>query len=273
MREAFEETGVTRGIENSGEHTLRGRQSGRRAGRFVLVLASVWLALAVLCAFPLANSAFAASGASYFDDVSSDAWYVTEYDYIGYVYEHGYMTGYSGISLFGPEDTVTRADVATVLYRIAHDDDSATTDEESFATSTVFSDVPTGCYFTAAIDWCCEMGYVTGDTDADGNLLGTFRPYDAVTRQELVTMLWRFAGEPLASADLTAWPDSSSIYPYALSAITWAASSGIMTGETLSDGTYCNPLGNATRAQFAKMLTQLLNPSLSWDNIYAPDIE
>ncbi len=240
-----------------------------RAATALALAAALALTAAVL---PGARVALA-GGASYYSDVSAGAWYVTEYDYVGYVTDRGFMTGYAGTTLFGPEDTITRGQVATILYRIAHDDASAPTDPASYATSSSFYDVPGGLYYTAAINWCAGQGIITGDTDAAGNPTGAFRPEDPVTRQELATMLWRYAGSPKGGADIYQWPDGGDVMGYAVSAVSWAAGSGIMTGSVQPWGTYFYPAGDATRAQAAKMITQLTCPSIEWGNVNAPSIQ
>lgn len=194
-----------------------------------------------------------------FSDTPAGSWYLTPTNYIYWASSNGIMTGYAGTTLFGPEDPVTRGQVATVLYRASHDDDSATTDPDSFATYSRFTDVEARSYYTAAIEWCADAGIVTGDTDADGNQIGTFRPNDPVTREELATMLWRWQGRASGTVDLNAWPDGTSVSSYARDAVRWAATKGVMTGSVEPNGTFFFPQRNATRAQMAKMLYMIMN--------------
>ncbi|MEE8715892.1 MAG: cellulase family glycosylhydrolase [Coriobacteriales bacterium] len=218
-----------------------------------------------------AANALPANTLTDFSDTPSDAWYMFPINYIYLISSHGVMTGYSGTDRFGPEDPVTRGQVATILYRIAHDDDSATTDPASFGTTSQFSDVPGGLYYTAAIDWCAQAGVVTGDTDAAGNPTGRFRPEDPVTREELATMLWRYEHKPEGSADLSGWPDGGSVSQFARSAVSWAAGAGIMTGSVQPYGTYFFPGDSATRAQTAKMLCVMLGLVSGSDDPQADD--
>jgi hypothetical protein len=194
-----------------------------------------------------------------FSDTPAGSWYLTPTNYIYWASSNGIMTGYAGTTLFGPEDPVTRGQVATVLYRASHDDDSATTDPDSYATYSRFTDVGAGVYYTAAIEWCADEGIVTGDTDADGNQIGTFRPNDPVTREELATMLWRWQGRASGTVNLNAWPDGSLVSWFARDAVCWAATKGVMTGSVEPNGVFFFPQHNATRAQTAKMLYMIVN--------------
>ena len=69
------------------------------------------------------------------------------------------MSGYEGTTLFGPDDPLTRAMAATIIYRMATGATSDTTDN---SVGTQFSDVPAGQWYSAAIAWCSENGVVTG---------------------------------------------------------------------------------------------------------------
>ncbi|MBR5260415.1 MAG: S-layer homology domain-containing protein [Eggerthellaceae bacterium] len=148
--------------------------------RLGAVVAAVALSLAFAC------PAFASS----FSDVSDDAWYGADNEAcIEYVAEKGFMTGYAGTDLFGPEDTLTRAQVVTALYRvITGDPDGLTSDPVSYVETNEsgFSDTKGGMYYTAALNWAVAEDVARGSA-------GRFRPNDPVTREEFVTFMARAA--------------------------------------------------------------------------------
>lgn len=245
----------------------------RASVRCAAAAAALLLCLCVAVLAPaFSRQAQAASGSSLYSDVAADAWYVQPYDYIGYVSGRGIMTGLSGSSLFAPEENITRAQLATVLYRMTHADASATLYVSAYAQASRFSDVPGGMYYTAAVEWCADAGIISGDTTGTGEAAGTFRPEDVVTRQECATMLWRYSGSPAAGTVLSLWPDGSSVATYAQSAVGWCTSVGILTGVVQPQGSFLMPEATATRAQVAKMITVLLNPQINWGTVYAPQI-
>ena len=192
-----------------------------------------------------------------FSDLVEGAWYLS---YVGDVVRSGIMTGYTdsdGVSRrFGPEDTLTRAQVITMLYRLANPGSTATTDKSNFGTKTSFNDVPKGEYFTAAVQWGVEHKIVTGDTDDNGKELGTFRPYDTVSREELATMLARYAsatGLSISGGSVSGFPDAAKVATWAKEALAWCNAHGIVTGDTTTGQAMLNPQSGATRAQAAKM--------------------
>ena len=96
-----------------------------------------------------------------------------------------------------------------------------------------------GAWYTGAQAWSVEKGVSDGTN-----------PNGSITRQELVTMLWRYMGSPAAAADLTVFADSADVADWAVGAIEWAVSSGIIQGS----GNALNPAGTATRAEAAALL-------------------
>ncbi len=136
---------------------------------------------------------------------------------------------------FCPDDTVTRAQAGTFLWRMAGE--PASTIEIDFV------DVPEGTFFTEAVRWMVEME-ITSGTSPDH-----FSPHDPVTRDQFVTFLWRFAGEPVPTLahDFLDVPD-----PYfASTAIRWASEVGITHGISPTE---FSPGGTSTRGQTAAFL-------------------
>ena len=180
-------------------------------------------------------SVFAAKVAT-FTDVDEADWFAP---FVEYVYEHDpqLMNGTSATT-FEPEGTCTRAMAAVVLYRLA---DPVI---PSIKPST-FTDL-TQDWYKNGIAWAQQKGVVNG---VGGN---RFDPDGLVTREQLVTMLWRYAGSPKVEGDfLKGFPDANQIADYAKEAFNWAISMKIIAG---SDGKLL-PQDNATRAQFAKIIS------------------
>ena len=172
-----------------------------------------------------------------FHDVTEGDWF---YDAVRYAYETGLMDGV-GDNLFAPNSQTTRAQLVTILYRLAG--------EPEPGGDSGFSDVAAGTWYTDAVVWAAENGIVNGTTDA------TFAPGEDITREQLVTVLYRYAEskgyDVSASADLSGYPDADQIQSYAAESVAWAVAEGLIQG--FEDNTL-RPAGNATRAQIATIL-------------------
>ena len=171
-----------------------------------------------------------------FVDVAKTSWY---YGNIKYVWQHDIMNGVSDTK-FAPETSMTRAMFVTVLYRL-----EGSPSVEGLATPP-FTDIGASNYSWAynAIVWAYNTG-VTKGTSAT-----TFAPGAAITRQEIVTMLYRYAGSPAVSGSLI-FGDSSVISSWARSAVQWANSIGIITGYP--NGNF-GPVDATTRGQMAAIV-------------------
>ena len=163
---------------------------------------------------------------------------------ICYVIDHGIMTG-TDTNVFSPNLSMSRAMLVTVLWRI---------DGRPAAAAADFTDVAGGTWYGNAVAWAQETGVVDGYPD------GTFAPMKAVSREELATILYRYAEvsglDITAADDLSAFADSASVQPYARAAMQWAVGSGLISG--LPDALLA-PRGTATRAQAAVILWRLLD--------------
>lgn len=157
-----------------------------------------------------------------FTDVAPGAWY---YDAVAYVSENGLMNGVD-TGIFDPDGSLTRAMVWTILARIEG------ADTEGGET-----------WYAKARDWAMEAG-VSDGTDAMG----------AITREQLVTMLWRSRGEPGVDFLLTA-RDADSISSWAYEAMRWAVSEGIIEGD---ENGFISPAATATRAQAAAIIMRFI---------------
>ena len=172
-----------------------------------------------------------------FPDVDENDWF---YDEVVYVYENGLMNGVEN-NQFAPNTATNRAMLATILYRLAGQPD--------VSGDLPFTDVAAGTWYTDAVLWAAQNGIVNGLGE------NTFAPMNTLTREQLVTMLYRYAEaegyDVSAAADLSGYPDAGKVQPYAQEAMSWAVAEGIVAG--MEDGTL-NPAGNATRAQIATIL-------------------
>ena len=176
-----------------------------------------------------------------FTDVSEDDWFYAD---AAYLYEKGVMKG-TADETFAPGRSVTRGQLAAALYRMAG--------EPAVTAKAAFTDVPADYWCAAAITWAAENGVVTGYGD------GGFRPADAVQRQELAAMLFRFAVYQGMSAvtleeNLAPFADRADVAAYAVPAMNWVVGQGILQGK---DGSLL-PQAPVDRAQLAAMLRRYL---------------
>jgi len=174
-----------------------------------------------------------------FTDVAGNAWYHAA---VEYVYGGGLMSGTDGTH-FSPNVTTTRGMIVTILHSMAG--------RPGAAGSARFLDVPAGQYYTAAVEWACASGVVSGYPD------GRFRPNDPITREQFAAILYRYAQlsgrDTGAAGDLSAFQDRGKVSAYAVEAVGWAVEQGLISG--MGDGNLA-PGGSATRAQAAAMLTK-----------------
>ncbi|MCC8156490.1 MAG: aldo/keto reductase [Oscillospiraceae bacterium] len=180
---------------------------------------------------PAAAETNATPSAMPFADVPSDAYYA---DAVQYCWETGLMAGTSA-STFSPDGTTTRAQVVTILWRLA--------DEPAGGVSG-FADVPAAAYYAEAAAWAEQTGIITGHDD------GRFAPEDAISRAQLAVILWRYAGEP-APSGAADFADAAQIPDYARAAAAWAQEEGIISGRA---GNIFDPEGTATRGEAAVMI-------------------
>mgnify|MGYP002588471050 CR=1 FL=1 len=181
---------------------------------------------------PNQNGGAQPGGVSGFADVPQDNWLA---DAVKYVSENKLMNGTS-TTAFSPNENMSRAMLATVLYRMSG---------ETAEADSSFGDVSSSAYYAAAVNWASSKGIVNG-TGADA-----FSPNASITREQLAAMLYRYAGEPSVSADLSAYTDVVSISPYAEKAVEWCVAKGILSGKS---ATRLAPQDTATRAECAAML-------------------
>ena len=221
----------------------------RKLTVFILITA-----LAVCCAF--------GALASSFTDVKDPSWYSSSVDY---VVEHGYMEGV-GNHLFAPNTLVTRAQLTQILY--------AAESKPEVDSVSPFTDVPSiGKWYSSAVIWGAKEKLVAGYPDK------SFRPNQAVTREQLVSVMYKYAqfknfekASDGGAMGLAGYPDEDQIASYARPAMLWAVQKGIISGTNIG----LEPKGPATRAQMAVIIRAFMTkysdaePSEGEDDSPAP---
>ena len=192
------------------------------------------------------------SGKLTFKDVAPTAWYV---DVVADAAKAGLMNGYNGTQLFGPNDDITRGQVACVLFNLAGN----TKDAMSYGQYVdgygwkSFDDVDGTQYYGEAVAWAKTAGVVNGYAD------GTFRPDQPVTREEFACMLANYAQkvgnfEASDGSALAALPDAGQVSAYATESVAWAVDQKIM-----GNGGVVNPGAKISRAEAAAMTVNYKN--------------
>ena len=174
-----------------------------------------------------------------FDDVASDAWYA---DAVHYVAENGIMNG-AGDGTFAPYTIMNRSMLVQVLYAL---------EGKPAVSGSSFADVASDAWYADAVAWAAQTGIVTGLSDT------TFGPDQVLTREQLATILYRYAAykgyDVTASGDLDSYTDAAQLGAYALEAMEWATGSSLISG---SNGALA-PQSSATRAEAATILMRFL---------------
>ena len=173
-----------------------------------------------------------------YNDLSSEQWYHAGVDY---ALQNGLMNGVGG-GRFDPNGSLTRAMLVTILYRSENTPDVS-------GESNPFTDVPEGQWYTDAVIWAAKEKIVNGMSET------TFAPNESITREQIATILYRYAGSPQVSGNLYQFSDAFSVSTYAYDAMLWAVKESIITGM---NGKLA-PKDNATRAQIATILYRYLN--------------
>lgn len=172
-----------------------------------------------------------------FADVKTDDWF---YDAVKFVAASNMMVGVDAAgTTFAPARNTTRASVAQILFRMEKEPDASVAD---------FRDVADGAWYAEAVNWSTETGLMTGYGD------GTFGPDADMKRQELVTVLYRYAkrlGLDTAAGDLSAFADADEVAGWAEEAMAWAVNAGLIKGR---NGTHLAPDGTTSRSELAVIL-------------------
>lgn len=157
-----------------------------------------------------------------FTDTTSNAWY---HDGVHYCVENSIMNGV-GDQLFAPNGTTTRAMIVTMLARLDGVDTSAG-----------------NTWYEAGVNWAVDKGI------SDGTNM-----QNPITREQIITMLYRFSKmknvDSSERADIQSYDDATSVSTWAMDAMQWACSTGVVNG----DNNCLKPAKNATRAEVATLL-------------------
>ena len=168
-----------------------------------------------------------------FADVKNTDWY---YDAVQYAYENGLMAG-TGATTFSPNVTASRAMIVTILYSMSG--------RPEVEYNMTFKDVVQDSWYAPGVRWAAATGLVAGYSPEQ------FGSADPITREQLAVMLWKYAGSPASNYDIGSFIDAQKVSNYADTAISWAVETGLMSGK--GNGVL-DPLGNATRAEVARIL-------------------
>lgn len=177
-----------------------------------------------------------------YTDAAPTAWY---HDGVHYCIDNGLMQGVSSTQ-FLPDGSTTRAQLVTILWRL--EGAPAARGDETFL------DAADGAWYTAAVRWAAGEGIVRGYGD------GHFGPDDAVTREQMVAILYRFAQYKGADVsvggdtNILSFADAAAVSEYAVPAMQWACGSGLVAGVAQEGGLALVPKGTTTRAQAATLM-------------------
>ena len=172
-----------------------------------------------------------------FTDLSTTAWY---HEAVDYVLQNSMMSGY-GNGLFGPNDSLSRAQLCQILYNREG--------KPAVTANSPFTDVANDAWYADAVIWANSNGIVGGY----GN--GMFGPNDPITREQLAAILWRYAGSPASGHTLSGFTDADQISSWAMDAMLWANENNILNGDGSG---HLIPKGKATRAHVAQMIRNFI---------------
>lgn len=177
---------------------------------------------------PVETETPSASASETFRDVEKGSWYEPG---VTYAVERGLFNGVAE-GVFAPQANMTRAMLMTVLARLDGQETSG------------------------GITWYAKgMAWAMAQGISDGTM-----PESNITREQLVTMLYRYAKATGTDGDLHAFTDGDSVSPWARDAMVWAVSRGILKGK---DGARLDPQGTATRAEVATILQRFVEKTMS----------
>lgn len=178
-----------------------------------------------------------------YQDVQQGDWY---YSAVSFAYYNGLMNGVADM-LFDPNGTMTRAMLVTVLRRL----DGGSADGTS-----PYTDVPEGTWYTDGVIWATENGIVNGV----GN--GKFDPNGTVTREQIATILYRYAAyrgvDVSDRASLDLFTDAGAVSDYARAPMQWAVQTKQISGRLDHKQLYLAPQSGGTRAEVATILMRFL---------------
>ena len=177
-----------------------------------------------------------------YPDVKQGTWY---HEAVSYVSAGGYMSGYQN-GMFGPADNLQRQDFVVILARVSGVDLTPYKNANGG-----LKDVAAGSYYAPAVAWAVDNGIITGYQN------GKFGVGDAITREQVCTIFYRFKNKPAvdnAAGILAAFPDRAHISSFATDAVAWAVRNGVVSGMQSGE---ISPVTGASRAQIAIILMRM----------------
>ena len=174
-----------------------------------------------------------------FIDVTESDWF---YKSVRYCHENRLVRGTTE-NTYSPSQPTSRAMIVSILWRLEGSPDTGTA---------AFTDVPANQYYADAVAWAASEGIVSGYSE------DTFAPEQAITREQMASILYRYAEyhhwDTTITTMLDRFTDAHTASAYAEDALSWAASHGIISGM---EDNLLTPYGEATRAQVAAILMNL----------------
>lgn len=179
-----------------------------------------------------------------FTDVKPGSWYE---DAVYQSVERGLFNG-MGDGLFAPGGTTNRAMLAQMIANLQQQLDG----DIIIAGSAALSDVSNDAWYSSVARWTVDLGVMEAKN-------GSFAPNETITREEMVTALWKFAGtlgaDTSDTGDLTRYKDAGSISPNARDAMSWALAAGLVNGISTDE---LAPQGSTTRAQMVQVMIRFM---------------
>ena len=196
-----------------------------------------------------------------FTDVDYNSWYAPGVDFAA---GRGLMTGYSGTTVFGVGNALTRGELATILWRNACPDEAASYDPAAAKDATGIEGSADGMFYTAAANWAVERGVIKGIERPGGKL--DFAADEPVTFEQLVTILGRLGAAPgeleAAGGDLSAFVDGADASGWSAPYLKWAADKGLVEGYDEPAGKRLAPGENASRERAATVLMRAFDKGI-----------
>ena len=172
------------------------------------------------------------------------------FDAVKYVYDNGIFKG-TADDIFEPETVMNRAMLVTVLWRMEG--------EPAASRAASFADVAPGMWYTDSVAWAAENGIVNGYSESE------FGPLDDLTREQILTILHRWAGlpEPPETEDAPTYPDGTDVHDWALAALQWAAAARVYVWNEAEGPAPRAPMDRANVADALMRYDTLVRPALT----------
>ncbi len=191
-----------------------------------------------------------------FNDVEPGAWYEAA---VKKVAKRGLMVGYSGTDCFGVGESMTRAELATVLWRYADPKAAAAYVASDTDNATELSDVVSKRWYTGAVNWAVANKVMQGYADVEG-VRTSFGPNDRATVEQFLTVIANLKGATASDTSaLGSFTDGDAVSPWAAGTVAWAVDAGLIGGYENADGTRTLAAGEkVTRERAATIIANAI---------------